>query len=80
MQSLQDILGNKDFDKPSEIEFIKDFVRKKYNSDVSVSVQERSITIVTSSASLAGSLRGLLHKLKRDLNTDKKLFIRIGSN
>lgn len=80
MQSLQDILGSKDFDKPSEIELIKDFVRKKYNSDVSVSIQERSITITTNSASLAGSLRGLLHKLKKELNTDKKLFIRIVSN
>lgn len=78
MQSLQDILGSKDFDQPPEIETIKTFVRKTFSSDVGVVVQQNSITITTPSASLAGALRPMLHKLKRELGTDKKLFIRIG--
>ncbi len=79
MQSLQDIMGNRDFDQPAEIEIIKTFVRKNFSSDVGVYTQARSITITTSSASLAGSLRPHLHKLKKELDTDKKLFIRIGA-
>lgn len=79
MQSLQDIMGNRDFDQPAEIEIIKTFVRKNFSTDVGVYTQARSITITTSSASLAGSLRPLLHKLKKELDTDKKLFIRIGA-
>lgn len=79
MQSLQDIMGNRDFDQPAEIEMIKTFVRKKFSSDVGVYTQARSITITTSSAALAGSLRPLLHKLKKELDTEKKLFIRIGA-
>lgn len=78
MQSLQDIIGSKDFDQPPEIEIIKTFVRKAFSADVQVITQTHSITITTPSASLAGSLRPLLHKLKRELDTDKKLFIRIG--
>lgn len=78
MQSLQDILGKKDFDTPPEVEIIKTFVRKQFAMDVSVMVQTYSITITTPSAGLAGSLRPLLHKLKKELETDKKLFIRIG--
>jgi ribosome-associated translation inhibitor RaiA len=78
MQSLQDIIGNRDFDQPAEIEQIKTFVRKQFSSDVNVSVQAHSITITTKSASLAGSLRPLMHKLKKELNTEKKVFIRIG--
>jgi hypothetical protein len=78
MQSLQDIMGNKDFDVPPEVEAIKTFVRKTFNSDVGVSIQAYSITITTPSAGLAGSLRPMLHKLKKELDTDKKLFIRIG--
>ena len=78
MQSLQDIIGRKDYDVPPEIEIIKSFVRKKFSSDVQVSCQTRSITITTPSAALAGSLRPHLHKLKKELDTDKRLFIRIG--
>lgn len=78
MQSLQDILGTKDFDQPVEIGAIKSFVRKKFSSDVGVTVQAHSITITTTSASLAGSLRPQLHTLKKELETDKKIFIRIG--
>lgn len=78
MQSLQDIMGKKSFDEPPEIQSIKTYVRKLYSSDVGVSVQSHSITITTASASLAGSLRPHLHKLKQELDTDKKLFIRIG--
>lgn len=78
MKSLQDILGHKDFDQPPEIEIIKTFVRKNLSADVGVVMQQRSITIITTSASLAGSLRPKLYSLKKELDTDKKLFIRIG--
>jgi hypothetical protein len=78
MQSLQDIIGRKDFDVPPEIEVIKTFVRKTFSSDVGVIIQTHSITITTPSAGLAGSLRPMLHKLKKELETDKKIFIRIG--
>jgi len=78
MQSLQDILGTRDFSEPAEIEQIKTFVRKTFSADVGVSVAPYSITIFTPSASLAGSLRPLLYTLKKELETDKKLFIRIG--
>jgi hypothetical protein len=78
MQSLQDIMGKKDFDAPPEVEAIKTFVRKNFNQDVGVNIQTYSITITTPSAGLAGSLRPMLHKLKKELDTDKKLFIRIG--
>lgn len=78
MKSLQDILGNKEFDTPPEVEAIKTFVRKNFSVDVGVVMQTYSITITTRSASLAGALRPLLYKLKKELDTDKKIFIRIG--
>lgn len=78
MQSLQDILGTKDFDQPPEIGIIKTFVRKKFSTDVGVTIQAYTITITAPSASLAGSLRPHIHVLKKELETDKKIFIRIG--
>lgn len=78
MQSISDIMGNRDFDQPPEVEHIKTLVRNKFQSNVGVNVQSNSITIVVSSASLAGSLRPYVYKLKKELETDKKIFIRIG--
>ena len=78
MQSLQDIFGNKDFDVPPEITIIKDFVRKRLHADVAVTLHPQSITLTVPSASMAGTLRSYLYPLKKELNTEKKIFIRIG--
>lgn len=78
MQSLQDILGKKDFDVPPEVEIIKTFVRKNLSADVGVNLNTRNITITTASASLAGALRPLLYKLRKELPDERKIFIRIG--
>ncbi len=75
---MNDIMANKDFDQPPEIILIKDFVRKHFQKEVGVSLQAHTITITVASAGLAGALRPLLFELKKELKTDKKLFIRIG--
>ena len=77
MDSLKDLMGRKDFDIPKEVVVIKDFVRKKFQTDVDVKLQPRSITIVVSSASLASSLRMSLPELYTKLNDQKRIFIRI---
>ena len=78
MQSLSDIMGNKDFDVPPEIAEIKAYVARYFTTNVGVVIQEHSIVITTHSAALAGSLRPHLHRLTKQLKTDKKLIIRIG--
>lgn len=78
MQSLSDIMGNKDFGLPAEVTDIKAYVQRHFKSDVGVTVQERTIIITTRSAALAGSLRPHMYKLKEQLKTEKRLIIRIG--
>ena len=78
MQSLFDIMGNKDFGVPAEVAEIKAYVDRHFKTEVGVTIQERAIVITTRSAALAGSLRPHLHKLKEQLKTDKRLIIRIG--
>lgn len=77
MDSMQDILAKRSQPEPPEIAVIKEYVQKLYQKDVGVSLQQHSITITTPSAALAGSLRPHLHRIKQELATDKKLFIRI---
>lgn len=76
--SLADILSNKQFSEPSEIGIIKDFIKEKFQSAASVTVQTNQILIIVSGAALAGSLRMHLHELQKLCNTDKRLVIRIG--
>jgi hypothetical protein len=78
MQSLSDIMGNKDFGLPPEVTEIKEYVQRHFSVDVGVAVQERMIVITTRSAALAGSLRPHLYKLAKQLKTEKRLVIRIG--
>lgn len=76
--SLGNILGKKDFSEPPEIQEIKKFVSDRFSQTPSVKLTESAIIITVSSASLAGALRPELHKLQEQLDTKKRLVIRIG--
>jgi ribosome-associated translation inhibitor RaiA len=78
MQSMFDIMGSKDFGVPPEVVEIKTYVLRHFDTDVAVTMQTSVIIITVSSASLAGALRPHLHKLQKQLNSNKKLIIRIG--
>lgn len=78
MDSLFDILSDKDFDAPPEIQAIKKYVRDTYNAAVSVSIRERDILVIVPSSSLAGRLRFDMPKIKELLHTDKRIVLRIG--
>lgn len=75
--SLADIMANK-YDEPSEIKAIKSFVKDKYGALVGVEMRGNRIVIAVDSAALASTLRMQLHKLQKEIDTDKKITIRIG--
>ncbi|MFA5004275.1 MAG: hypothetical protein WC498_03315 [Candidatus Saccharimonadales bacterium] len=75
---LRDILAKKDFDIPPEAQAIKDFVKRHYDAEVSVTMQPHMIVVSVKSAALAGSLRMNLPKLQEAAATDKRIMLRIG--
>lgn len=78
--SLSDILGNRQFNEPPEIEIIKQFVKSRFNHMPSVKLTENSIIITVPGSALAGALRPQLHELENLLhNNGRRLSIRIGS-
>ena len=77
MDSLNSILGRKDFDEPSEIKSIKKYVQDEFQTDVSILVREKDIVITVPSASLANMLRLRSVEIKRRCRLDKKLTFRI---
>jgi hypothetical protein len=78
MDSLNDILGKKDFDEPPEIRSIKKYVQDEFKTVVGVQVRERDIVIQVPSASLANTLRLRSPEIKRRCQLDKRLTFRIG--
>lgn len=78
IDSLSNILSNKNFDEPPEIVAIKKFVHDKYQEDVEVIVRERDIVIAGRSASLVNALRLNMRPLQAAARTKKRLIFRIG--
>lgn len=79
MDSLNAILGKRDFDVPPEVTAIKDYVRRHFDTEVSVQVRDNSIVVYAPSSSLIGTLRLQLPKLQKASGTDKRITLRIGS-
>ncbi len=77
MDNLSDILSHKDFDTPQEIMAIKNYVRRHYDAEVEVMMQQRSILISARSASLIGTLRLNAPAIKKIAQTEKSLVFRI---
>lgn len=78
MDSLNSILGHKDFDEPPEMSSIKKYVKDEFKTDVSVQVRDRDIVIGVPSAALANTLRLRSPDIKRRCQIDKRLTFRIG--
>lgn len=77
MDSLNTILFDKNFDVPSEIGTIKAYVKRHFHADVNVKIGQQAIIISTPSAALAGSLRMHLHLMQKEIDTKKRLILRI---
>lgn len=77
---LADILGDKNFDEPTESVAIKRYVEEQFKAKAHVKVQEKAITISVNSASLANTLRLRTQEIQRYAATDKRLFFRISSS
>lgn len=78
MDSLNDILGQKDFDEPPEMTSIKKYVQDEFQTAVGVQVRDRDIVIEVPSAVLANTLRLRVPDIRRRCQIDKRLTFRIG--
>ena len=77
MDSLSNILAQKDFDTPTEVVAIQRYVKRKYDIAVSINLKANTIVIVVPSASLASSLRMQTTAIQKTANTTKRLVFRI---
>ena len=78
MDSLQDILGKKDFRPPDEIASVKEFILRRYNSPSRVRVERDVLIVQVPSSALAATLQLEQNRLIEACNLTKKLIIRTG--
>jgi hypothetical protein len=73
VDSLADILANKDYSLPDEVKAIKTFVADRYGCDVSVKITPKEIIVMSRSAGLIGNLRANAPDLEKAAGTNKKI-------
>jgi hypothetical protein len=76
MDSLQDILGKKDFTPPDEITSVKEFIQRRYNSPSRVRIEREVLIIRVPSSALAATLQLEQRRLREACRITKKLIIR----
>lgn len=78
MDSLQEILGKRDYSTPDEIEAIKNYISSRYKSKSSVRVQRDALIVSVPNSALAATLQLERGRLIEACNIKQKLVIRTG--
>ena len=78
MDSLSDILSNKNFDVPEEVSAIKNYVLKNYEQSVAVSIHRNEIVVSSPSAGLISNLRLNSQALAKATSSNKRISFRVG--
>jgi len=78
MDSLQDILGKREFTPPDEVVAVKEFIERRYHSSSRVRVERNVLIVRVPSSALAATLQLEQRRLIEACRITKKLVIRTG--
>lgn len=78
MDSLQEIMGRKNFTPPDEIEAIKQYIKRRYNSGCKIKIERETIVLSLPGSALAATVQMERQSLIDSCVITKKLFIRYG--
>lgn len=78
MDSLQDILGKRDFTPPDETTAVKEFIERRYKSPSIVKVERDVLIVRVPSSALAATLQLEQRTLRDACRVTRQLIIRYG--
>jgi len=78
MDSLQDILGKRDFTPPDEVAAVKEFIMRRYKSKSYVRVERDVLVVKVPSSALAATLQLEQRSLIDTCRVTRRLIIRTG--
>ena len=76
-QSLGDLLSRRNYDEPPEVQQIKAFVLEQVGITPSVTITTEAYVVGVNSAAAAGTLRGKIFTLQKQLDDTRRIVIRI---
>lgn len=77
MDSLSDLLVGRMPDEPPEVSAIKHYIDEHFHAPAQIALQNETIIVSVSSASLANTLRLRLPQIQEAAQTNRKLRFRI---
>ena len=78
MDSLQEILGKKDFTPPDEVVAVKEYITRRYKSPSTVRVERDVLIVRVPSSALAATIQLEQRTMIDKCRITKKLIIRYG--
>lgn len=78
MDSLQEILGKRDFTPPDEVAAVKEFIMRRYSSKSQVRVERDALVVRVPSSALAATLHLEQRSLIDTCKITRRLIIRTG--
>ena len=78
MDSLQDIMGKKNFTPPDEISAIKDYIKRRYDSPSWVKIDKTAIVVSVPSSTLAATIYLERQALIEKCRLKQRLVVRTG--
>lgn len=78
MDSLQEILGSRDFTPPNEIVAVKDYIMRRYKAKCYIKLEREVMVLSVASSALAGTLQMERNRLIETCNIHHRLVIRTG--
>ncbi len=79
MDSLQEILGKRDFTPPDEVAAVKEFISRRYKSNSYVRVERDVLIVRVRSSALAATLHLEQNRMIEACRITRRLIIRTGS-
>lgn len=77
MDSLKDLLMNKDVEEPTELTALREFIRHEFQITPEIRLQQELITVYMPNAAAASILRMRYHEVKKRCQLTRKLYVKI---
>ena len=75
---MQNIIGSRSFTPPDEMQAVKDYVQRHYQSKCFIKLDRGTLVLSVPSSALAGTLQLERNKVIKDCNLKSRLLIRTG--
>jgi hypothetical protein len=79
MDSLKDLLFDKNLDEPSDVSSLKDYLHATFQITPTIKVSQNAIVVIVPNSKLASEIRGRVLEITRRCQLTKQLYIKVGS-